>query len=331
MFWLKDASMLNRRQTLALLGGAAATAALPFSARAAAQPLKTLRIGWQKNGVLALSKGKGALEKRFEPRGISVTWAEFSSGPPLLEALGAGAIDFGPTGDVPPLFAQAAGGNLLYAGTYRGSNSGSAILVAKDSPYQSIADLKGKRVAFKRGSSAHNFTVKALRTAGLTVNDIKASDLSPSDAAAAFTAGQVDAWVIWDPYFAIAEKRPETRVLTTSDGIVDSWSFFLSNKDFAAAHGDVLTDVLDELAAVGKAAQSNLDETVAALSSITGVPADIQRVIQTRKDTDLGAVATVSAQAVAYQQALANEFFELKILPKQLNVSDIVWKGQQAG
>ncbi|MBA8876720.1 aliphatic sulfonate ABC transporter substrate-binding protein [Phyllobacterium myrsinacearum] len=320
--------MLNRRQTLALLGTAAVTALVPLTARATADPLKTLRIGWQKGGVLALAKGTGALEKRFEARGVGVSWAEFSSGPPLLEALGAGAVDFGPTGDVPPLFAQAAGGNLVYAGTYKGSPDGSAILVRKDSPVRTLADLRGKRVAFKRGSSAHNFTVKALRTAGLTVNDIKASDLSPPDAAAAFASGQIDAWSIWDPYLAIAEKRPETRVLATGRGIVDSWSYFLSNGDFTAAHGDILSEVLDELAKVGRAAQDNLDETVVALSKITGVPEDIQRITLTRKGVRLGDVAAITPEAIAYQQALADEFYDLKIIPKKLVISDIVWKGQ---
>jgi sulfonate transport system substrate-binding protein len=321
--------MFNRRQTLALMGAATATA-LPLAAQAAAQQLKTLRIGWQKNGVLALAKGNGALEKRFAARGIDIRWSEFSSGPPLLEALGAGAIDFGPTGDVPPLFAQAAGGNLVYAGTYRGPPDGSAILVHKDAPIRSIADLKGKRIAFKRGSSAHNFTVKALRTAGLTLADISASDLAPSDAAAAFTSGQVDAWAIWDPYFAVAEKRPEARVLATGKGIVESWSFFLANGGFAESSGDILADLLDELRLVGKSAQANLDETVRNLARITGVPEDIQRVVLTREGADLGRVAAVSPEAVAYQQGLADEFFKLGIVPKHLDVSRIVWRRKQA-
>ena len=321
--------MFTRRQTLSLLSAAAAVAVLPSTRSvSAAEPLKELRFGWQKNGVLALAKGTGALEKRFADRGITVTWAEFSSGPPLLEALGAGAIDFGPTGDVPPLFAQAAGGNLLYAGTYKGSSAGSAILVHKDSPFQTVADLKGKRVAFKRGSSAHNFTVKALRKSGLGITDIEAADLSPSDAAAAFASRQIDAWSIWDPYFAVAEKDPNTRVLTTAEGIVESWSYFLSNGDFAAAHGDVLGDILDELAKVGAAAQNDLDGTVAALSKITGVPEEIQRVVLTRKDFSLADVSTLGPDAAAYQQALADEFFQLQIIPKQLTVSDIIWKGR---
>lgn len=320
--------MFTRRQTLSLFGTAALAATLPGTGRAASEPLTELRLGWQKNGVLALAKGTGALEKRFAERGITVTWAEFSSGPPLLEALGAGAIDFGPTGDVPPLFAQAAGGNLLYAGTYRGSSAGSAILVHKDSPVQSIGDLKGKRVAFKRGSSAHNFTVKALRTAGLSIADIEAADLSPSDAAAAFASNQIDAWSIWDPYYAVAEKNPQTRVLTTAEGIADSWSYFLSNGDFTAGHGDVLLEILDELAKVGAAAQSDLDGTVSALSKITGVPEDIQRVALTRKGFTLAAVSTVGPEAAAYQQALADEFYDLQIIPKKLTVGDIIWNGR---
>src|SRR5690606_38199410 len=111
----------------------------------------------------------------------------------------------------------------------KGSKNGSAILVKKDSPIQSLADLKGKKVAFKRGSSAHNFIVKALRTADLTLDDITQLDLGPSDAAPAFATGQVDAWVIWDPYYAIAEQAPDTRVLVTTEGIVDSWGFYQAN------------------------------------------------------------------------------------------------------
>ncbi|AYD01078.1 aliphatic sulfonate ABC transporter substrate-binding protein [Neorhizobium sp. NCHU2750] len=315
----------TRRQALALIGAATAGMALPFGGQAMAAT-KELRIGWQKNGVLALAKSQGALEKRFADRGIKVSWSEFTSGPPLLEALGAGALDFGPTGDVPPLFAQAARGNLVYVGTYRGSSEGSAILVRKDSPIEKIEDLKGKKLAFKRGSSAHNVAVKVLRKGGLQPSDVTLVDLAPPDAAAAFKNGSIDAWSIWDPYTAIAEADPQTRVLTTADGILDTWSYFLGNGDFAAANGELIVEVIDELKKVGGAAQANFDETVKAIASITGVPEDITKVVLSRKGADLGAVATVSDDAVKYQQALADEFYDLKIIPRKLDVGDIVWR-----
>lgn len=291
-----------------------------------ARAANEFRIGWQKNGVLALAKRTGALEKRLGERGLTVSWAEFTSGPPLLEALGAGSLDFGPTGDVPPLFAQTAKANLLYVGSYKGTASGSAILVPKDSPIAALEDLKGKRIAFKRGSSAHNFTVKALRKAGLTTDDIEAADLAPPDAAAAFKTGGIDAWAIWDPYFAVAEADPQTRVLTTAEGIVDSWSFFFGNGDFTAAQPEVITDVLDELAKVGAWAQANLEETVPALSEITGIPVEVTRTILTRKGADLSKVATLSDDALVYQQALADEFHGLGILPKALTIADVAWR-----
>ncbi len=316
--------MISRRQTLGLLGAAAATAVLPAirPARAAATEF---RIGWQKNGVLALAKRRGAIETRLADKGITVSWSEFTSGPPLLEALGAGALDFGATGDVPPLFAQAAGGQLYYVGTYRGSAAGSAIVVRKDSDIKTVEDLKGKKVAFKRGSSAHNVTVKILRKAGLKIDDVEPIDLSPPDAAAAFKNGSIDAWSIWDPYLAIVEADPQTRILSTAEGIVPSYSYFLANAGFTDANGQVVSDVIDELAKVGRSAQGKLDETIKELSEITGVPVDITRVTLRRAGADLGGVSTISDDAAAYQQALADEFYNLGIVPKQLTVSNAIW------
>ena len=187
------------RSTRKSLAGTAAALALPAVVRAQDSATE-FRIGWQKGGVFALAKNSGAIEARLAPRGVTVTWAEFTSGPPLLEALGANALDFGSTGDVPPLFAHAAGGDLVYVAATPGSLDGSAILVKQDSPIQTLADLKGKKVAFKRGSSSHNFIVKALRSVELTLADVTPLDLGPPDAAPAFANNQIDAWVIWDPY-----------------------------------------------------------------------------------------------------------------------------------
>lgn len=314
--------MITRRTTLAFF---AAGAALAATGARAEDDAKTLRIGWQKGGVLALAKAAGVFEKRLADKGVAVQWNEFTSGPPLLEALGAGALDFGSTGDVPPLFAQAAGGNLLYVAATRGAVDGSAILVKKDSPIQTLADLKGKTVAFKRGSSSHNFIVLALEKAGLGLGDINALDLGPQDAAPAFASNQIEAWVIWDPYYAIAAQDPNTRVLTTTEGIVDSFGYYLGNGDFTRQSPHIVAALIDELAKTGANAQAHIDDTVKALSAVTGVPEPVTRTVLTRKGADLGATSPLDDNALAYQQGLADRFFKLGILPKQLDIKSIWW------
>lgn len=199
-----------------------------------------------------------------------------------------------------------------------------------DSPIQTLADLKGKKIAYKRGSSAHNFTVKALRTVGLTLDDIETVDLGPPDAAPAFANNQVEAWTIWDPYYAIVAQQPDTRVLTTTEGIVDSWVYFLANGSFTKTNPEVIVEVIDELAKVGKAAQANIDATVGEISKVTGVPEPIQKIALTHKGADLGAIQPLDATILAYQQALADEFFGLKIIPKQLNIGDAFWYAPKA-
>jgi sulfonate transport system substrate-binding protein len=314
--------MVTRRTTLAFF---AAGAALAATGARAEDDTKSLRIGWQKGGVLALAKASGAFEKRLADKGIKVEWNEFTSGPPLLEALGAGALDFGSTGDVPPLFAQSAGGNLLYVAATKGALDGSAILVKKDSPIQSLADLKGKTVAFKRGSSSHNFIVLALEKAGLGLGDINALDLGPPDAAPAFASNQIDAWVIWDPYYAIAAQDSNTRVLATTEGIADAYGYYLANGDFTKQNPHIVAALIDELGKTGRDAQAHLDDTVKAISAVTGVPEPITKIVLTRKGADLGAISLLDDTTLAYQQGLADRFFKLGIVPKQLDIKSVWW------
>jgi sulfonate transport system substrate-binding protein len=180
---------------------AAVLAAGLWSPAAQAQD-KTLRIGFQKYGTLVILKERGALEKRLKSQGYTVTWTEFPGGPQLLEALNVGAIDFGSTGEAPPIFAQAAGAPLLYVGHEPPAPKGEALIVPKDSKITTVADLKGKRVALNKGSNVHYLLVRALEANGLSLSDIESVFLPPADARAAFESGKVDAWVIWDPFLA---------------------------------------------------------------------------------------------------------------------------------
>jgi sulfonate transport system substrate-binding protein len=314
--------MITRRQTLGLFGAAAATAILP-SVKPARAAATEFRIGWQKNGVLALAKRRGALEKRLADQGITVSWSEFTSGPPLLEALGAGALDFGATGDVPPLFAQAAGGALYYVGIYRGSPAGSAILVRKDSPIKTLEDLKGRKVAFKRGSSAHNVTVKALRKAGLAPQDVQQIDLAPPDAAAAFKNGSIDAWSIWDPYLALAELKENARVIAFDKDVHKPNAFYIANTDFVEKYPSLVAKLNTTFASEGVWANGHHEDVAKAQADATGVDIEAVRRFVDRSNFR---VVPLDAEVIASQQAVADRFAKLGLIPKPVNVSDIVWK-----
>src|ERR1700758_224254 len=193
---------------------------------------KVVRIGYQKYGKLVLLKSKGSLEEKLKSVGTKVVWTEFPSGPPLLEALNVGAIDFGNTGEAPPIFAQAAGAPIQYVAYEPPAPKGEAILVPKDSPIKSVSDLKGKKVALNKGSNVHYLLVKALEKAGVKYSEIEPVFLAPADARAAFERGSVDAWAIWDPFQAAAEAATEAKTLADGIDTVPNYQFYLSSQKF---------------------------------------------------------------------------------------------------
>lgn len=156
-----------------------------------------VRIGYQKAAtILNALKNRGSLAQTLTAAGASVTWAEFPAGPPMLEAMNVGSIDFGYTGESPPIFAQVAGTPLVYVAYDPWSPKAEAIIVPQDSPIKTVADLKGKKLAFAKGSNTNYLVVKAIEAAGLNYSDIQPTHLTPADARAAFTSGNVDAWAI---------------------------------------------------------------------------------------------------------------------------------------
>jgi len=302
----------------------AAAAALSRELRAQ-DGVREIRIGYQKNGVLVIARQRATLEQHFSPQGIAVKWVEFSSGPPMLEAMNVGSIDYGAVGDSPPVFAQAAGAAIVYAAGQPITN-GQGILVPASSAIRGIADLKGRRVGFTKGSSAHNIVVQTLEKAGLTYADITPVYLTPPDAGPAFANGSIDAWSIWDPYFAIGETRQNGRILVNASDITKTNSFYIANRDFAGKHGQVLQQIIDVTASTAKWAEQNRDEVAKALSAVTNIPLEIQTVAANRSSF---AVGPVTDDIIATQQGVADRFFKLGLIPKPVVVRDAVWKPAQ--
>ncbi|EPS1222716.1 sulfonate ABC transporter substrate-binding protein, partial [Burkholderia cenocepacia] len=277
-----------------------------------------LRIGFQKYGNFVVLKARGTLEKRLANQGVTVQWLEFPAGPQLLEGLNAGAIDVGTVGETPPIFAQAAGVDFVYIGNEPPAPQGEAIVVLPDSPIRTVAQLRGKKVAFNKGSNVHYLLVKALEHAGLAYADIQPIYLTPADARAAFVQRSVDAWVIWDPYLAAAERQLGARVVANGDALVRNTQYYLAARKYAATHPQVLRALLDEVDAVDRWARDHVPEVAAQLSPLVGLDAPTLEVALKRAGYG---VQPITDATVAYQQNIADAFSTLKLIPGKLSVA----------
>ncbi|WP_027798621.1 sulfonate ABC transporter substrate-binding protein [Paraburkholderia dilworthii] len=316
----------NRRTFLKLsVGAAAATAsavAAPLSfAQAPASAPKTaaprsLRIGNQK-GYLNVLKGRGTLEKRLAPLNVSVSWTEFAAGPVQLEALNVGSIDFGDVGEAPPIFAQAAGAPLVYVAATVPRPQSEAVLVPPGSPIRSVADLKGKKIALNRGSNVHYFLVKLLRQHGLQYADVNVAFLAPADARAAFERASIDAWVIWDPFFAAAQKSLGARVLADASGVVGNRGYYFSSQSYAAKNPDVIRIVIEEIEKVDQWGSRNKDPLSSELAQLWGLPKAVVDVVVARQQFG---TERITRAILGEQQLIADAFLDLGLIPKHVDV-----------
>lgn len=288
---------------------------------------QTINVGFQKYGTLPILKARGTLEQALKAQNISVKWVEFPAGPQMLEGLNVGSIIFGETGDAPPIFAQAANDNLVYVAHQPESSKAEALIVPKDSPIQTVADLKGKRVALNKGSNVHYLLLKVLEANGLTLKDIEVSYLTPSDARAAFEKGAVDAWVIWDPFYAAAEHQIGARKLQDGEGLATNYQFYMSDRKFAVENPEVIDTIIKEVSATSEWVKENREEAAKILEKPTGLSLDILNTSISR--IGLG-VQQISPETIAKQQLIADAFYQEKLIPKQIKIDDAILKNEVA-
>lgn len=284
---------------------------------------RELRIGYQKFGNLGILKARQSLEAQFADRGVSVFWSEFPAGPQLLHALSHGEIDFGTTGEVPPLFAQASQSPLLYVAWEPAAPQSVALMVATDSDLHTLADLKGKRIAVNKGSNVHYLLLQILDEAGLTLDDVRVVyappkyPLTPSDHHA------VDAWMMWDPLLSEAEKGNQLRAIANGEGRVNNHQFYLAHRDFASHSADLLQTLMTALEQTGRYIDTQRKEAATLLSAELGLStaclthALSRRSHQTRR---------MDLAMVREQQAIADRFYALGLLPRAIKVRDAVWQ-----
>ncbi|MFA5952031.1 MAG: aliphatic sulfonate ABC transporter substrate-binding protein [Hyphomicrobium sp.] len=319
--------MLSRRLLNSCLAGIALTMVATSGAAYAADEPKPVRIGFQKSSsLITILKANGQLEKALSDLGYKVTWAEFTSGLPLLEALNVGSIDISAdVADTVPVFAQAAGAKLVYVAQELPSPTAQAVLVPSQSPIKQLADLKGKKVAVTKAAGSHYLLISALAKGGLKFKDIEPAYLTPADGRAAFEKGAVDAWVTWDPFLSAAQKQADVRILADGTGLANYKRYYLASSAFAAAEPRALNAIFNLLKRTGEWAKANPSEAAKVLAPVWKLePAIVESANSHRSYS----VNTVTAQDLDEQQKIADSFLAEGVLQKAVKATDAeIWSG----
>ena len=307
----------NRRWVL----GALAALSSGLAAAQGSKP-QTLRIGLQKSSTLTtILRTRGTLEQLLAPLNVKVSWHEFTSGLPLLEALNLGNIDVSAdVADTVPVFAQAAGAQLTFVAQESPSPSAQAVVVRADSPIRTVADLKGRKIGFAKAAGVHYLLIAALEKAGLSFKDIEPAYLAPADGRAAFERGAIDAWVVWDPFLAAVQKQSQVRVLADGSGLASYQRYYLAGTPYAQARPDVLRVFFDELRKAGQWVKQSPQDAAALLAPVWGLDAAVIELANSRRSYEVRAVV---APALSEQQRIADAFFAEKLLPRRVNALDV--------
>jgi sulfonate transport system substrate-binding protein len=294
---------------VALLATGAATGCADDAAGSSDGGKGPLRVGYQRFGGLSLVKARNAAP--------DVRWSLFESGPALTEALKAGSIDIGQVGEAPPVFAAAGKIPFAVIGTSEPIPQGEAVLVKADSPYRTFADLKGKTVALNKGSNVHWLLVKLLEANKMTLRDLNVKYLKPAEGRPAFDNGQVDAWIIWDPYFALAEQ-PNVRVLADATGLTGNREYVLASPQAVKNRPEEIRAFLKKYRATTDWGIAHPDERAGALAPELKIPLDVTTRALARSSKPL---APVTPAIGAELQAIADSFVKLELVPGPIDMA----------
>jgi sulfonate transport system substrate-binding protein len=285
---------------------------------ASASSNRVLRVVRAKQlSALSVLEKQGTLDRALAPLGFRVQWLEFLAGPQQLEALNAGALDLAATAESPVVFSQAAGADLVYVATTPPSGRSVALLVPRGSNARRISDLKGKRIAFQKASVGHYLLVKALQREGLSLADVQPVHLTPPDANAAFSAAQIDGWLIWEPYVTRTVASTGGRVLFDGEALRDTGNFYTTSRSFAQAHPDVLKVFLAELSKAEQWSAKHPSEMSQLLSAWLMIDVPTLQQMHAKYDFRL---LPITPQVITKQQEVADLWFGLGLLPAKVDV-----------
>jgi sulfonate transport system substrate-binding protein len=297
-------------------GGSTASA----TASAASLSSVTLNVGDQKGtGAEAVMSAAGLLNTLP----FHVNWSDFTSGPPMLEAMASSSVDIGGVGDAPPVFAASGGESVVIVGARQTNGDQDALVVPKNSPITSISQLQGKKIAYGSGSSGNYNLLTVLTKAGLTTKQVTLVNLQPAEALAAFTSGSVDAWDIWPPYVQQVVQQDGAKVIATGSAYGSPYSFEVASKA-AVANPEKAAAIKVYLATLDKAytwAATHPTAWATAWGKAAGLPASVMNVAAT---TDANTPVTITSATVTSEQNLVNQFYAAGLIPNKVDISDYI-------
>jgi sulfonate transport system substrate-binding protein len=273
----------------------------------------TLRVGDQAGtGAQALLSAAGLLQQLP----FKVSFADFTSGPPMLQAMSSGSLDIGGVGDAPPVFAAAGGAQISIVGALANNPHSAGLLVPKGSSITSIAQLKGKKIAVAQGSSADYHLLTVLNKAGLSVHDVTLEYLQPAQALAALSSGSVDAWDVWAPFVEQAVAQDHARVLVDGNGYGSNFSYAVA-ADSAIKDPTKAKEIHQYLTTLDQAhrwANQHSSAWAATWAKATGLPQSVM--LKAAKDNTQTPVPVNAKTTVTPEQSLVDAFSKAALIPQ---------------
>jgi sulfonate transport system substrate-binding protein len=288
---------------------------------------RTLRVGYQKLGLLMLVKAYGAFEAALGSRDVNVVWQEHAGGIQIVDALRSGELDVGVVGDFPAVYAQSERVPVVYVAAEPPAPCGAALLVPAGSPARCVRDLRGKRIAVNRAAQAHYLLMLALEEAGLEREDVEISFEAPERALRSFQLGEVDAWAVWDPWLSAARLDLGARVLRDTSGLFDSSIYYLARRELAERHPDLVAELCTQLGVAARWVASDPGRAARLAAPSLGMS---PQALVASLDRQLCSVDITPAQ-LATQQHIADQCVRLRLIPRAVSIADAQWPRALAG
>ncbi len=282
---------------------------------------KEINIGYQKNGTTLSLKKSEEFTSELAELGYKVTWSEFNTGSSILEALSTKSIDFAGAGDIPSLFALDKGSDFRYIGGEPDTPFSEGILAGKNTGIQTVEDLKGKRIAFNKASIAQYLLIKSLNNVGLTIDDVEPVILNPPEASIAFEQGQVDAWVVWDPYLSVSESKGNP-IIQTAEGIVPYRSFYFATPEIVDEHPELIQVFIKHLGRIGKEIDENPQEAAKLMEEETKIAAETWEKVLRRKQSN---ISFMTDESVLDLQTQVEDLLNIGLIENEIEVEKYIW------